>query len=86
MKVVVCLFDVQAAAYMQPMFVPGIGIAFRHLSDEIARGGEGNVLASHPGDFKLYELGVWDDQTGEFHLHEVPKMVCEVASLKLDKE
>lgn len=86
MKAVCSLYDKVAQAYMQPFFVPALGIAFRNLSDEIVRGGEGNMLASHPGDFVLYQLATFDDETGEFICEGFPLKVCEVSSLVVTKD
>lgn len=65
-KQVLALFDLKAGMYMQPFFVPTVGVAVRNLQDEMARGGEGNVLASHPEDFMLWQLAVFDDEDGSF--------------------
>lgn len=83
MKIICALFDKKAGEYMQPMFVPALGIAYRSLSDEIARGGEGNVLAPHHEDFQLWQLGLFDTETGVIVSDGCPKMICEVSTLVL---
>lgn len=84
MKTIVCLRDRIAGSYMQPFFVPSLGVASRNLGDEIRRGGENNVLATHPGDFELFELGVFDEETGRMTLHESPVFQLQVSALVYD--
>lgn len=74
-QVVVALFDVRSALFMQPFFVPAVGVAARQLGDEIKRGGENNVLSSHPDDFELYEVGSWDPIKGVLVAMERPKLL-----------
>lgn len=80
MKFIVVLKDRVAETFMVPFVVPGVGLALRSLKDEIRRGGDGNVLASHPGDFVLYRIGSFDEATGVI-TPEDPSVVIEVANL-----
>lgn len=80
-KVMVALRDRIAGTFMQPFFVPSLGVASRTLGDEIARKGEGNILATHPGDFELYELGHFHEETGVIHPHDKPEFVMQVSAL-----
>jgi hypothetical protein len=81
MKLICCLRDLRAEQFMQPFFVPTIGVASRNLEDEYDRGGEGNMLKAHPGDFDLYQLGSFDDETGYLHPADGPIRILNVASL-----
>lgn len=76
------VYDRAVEAFGRPIFAPAVGAAVRSLADEVNRGGEDNQMSKHSKDFVLYDLGVFDDSTGEFHLEDRPKMVCEAASLK----
>lgn len=67
--------DRAAEAFGRPMFVPSLGVALRSFTDEINRSDSNNQLYNHPDDFDLYELGVFDDQTGTFDLLPHPKLV-----------
>ena len=76
MKLVLCSVKDRAAdAYARPMFVPSTGVAIRSFSDEINRAEAENQLYNHPDDFDLYEFGEFDDNTGQFTLHEQPKLL-----------
>lgn len=85
MKVVVALRDNVSEMFMQPMFVPSVGIAYRSIQDEAARGGEDNVLAKHGEDFTLYHLASFDESTGALVPLSAPFVLVEVAAL-LKKE
>jgi hypothetical protein len=47
----------------------------RSFSDEINRSDAENQLYNHPDDFDLYEFGEFDDNSGIFTLHELPKLL-----------
>lgn len=63
LKVFSC-FDSKVGAYMKPFYAHSAGEAMRTVID--ASSGQDNMLSRHPGDFTLFELGVYDDQTGQF--------------------
>jgi len=76
MKLVLCSVKDRAAdAYGRPMFVPSSGVAIRSFSDEVNRAADDNQLHNHPDDFDLYEFGVFDDNTGQFEIYELPKLL-----------
>lgn len=67
MKRVVCaVFDSAIQAYGLPIFVVAAGAAVRSFTDEVKRNSADSVLASHPSDFELHQLCVFDEETGEF--------------------
>lgn len=80
--VVLAVYDVQAQAYHKPIFVPSRGVGVRMCSDECNRQAQDNVLYQHPEDFRLFELGTWDEASGLFTCHNVPELVCDVSSLR----
>lgn len=89
MKVICALKDVKADVFMLPMFVPTMGIAYRSIGDEIARGGDGNTLSTHPEDFQLWSLGTYDELHGVIKVHVDdedgtggPRFVCECVTLR----
>lgn len=80
-KGIYSLLDTKACVYSTPFFVPNVAVLVRDLTDELKRvGGERNLLASHPQDFELYELGSFDDEVGEFVVF-TPRLVLELVSL-----
>lgn len=87
MKIILALFDRVAEQYQIPFFVPSIGVAYRSLMDEIARGGEGNMLATHPKDFCLYRLGTYNEENGRItDIGHDPVHILDCESLVIQKE
>lgn len=63
---VVSVMDNALGAYGRPIFVQSKGVALRSFIDEVNRSGADNQMNQHPGDFALYVLGFFDDETGAF--------------------
>lgn len=61
-------------AFMQPFFCQARGVANRSFADEINK--KDSPFHAHPEDFDLYELGVYDDNTGFIKSHERPEMLA----------
>lgn len=81
--IVACVMDVQAQAFMVPMFVQSRGVALRIVADEVNRAAGDNVLYQHPADFRLFELGEWDNLSALFKCHPQPLLVADCSSLKI---
>ena len=65
-QLLVCaVFDRSAAVYGRPIFVSARGLAIRSFIDEVNRRADGNVMFDHPGDFSLFLIGSYHDDTGE---------------------
>lgn len=60
---VFAILDTKANAYGTPFFVQSVGLAIRAFSDLVHD--ERSTVARHPDDFRLYELGTFDDATGK---------------------
>lgn len=73
---VLTIRDRAANVFGQPVYNLSTGAAVRGFKDEINRSHEGNLLYTHPEDFDLYELGIYDDSDGTFKLHEKPVQLC----------
>lgn len=61
--------DSATEAFAQPIFVPRPAVALRSFGEECNRKpteGNPNALYTHPSDYELYQLGVYDDNTGDF--------------------
>lgn len=80
-KLMLALRDVKAEMFMQPFFVPTVGVAYRNLQDEMERQAPDNPLANHAGDFELYQIGAFDDETGLFEPNRPPFKLVDVAAL-----
>jgi hypothetical protein len=74
-QVVVSVKDRAADAFGRPAFVPSVGVAIRSFTDEINRDHPENQMFSHPDDFDLYELAMYDDSTGIVEMLDTPKLL-----------
>lgn len=56
------VYDSKALVYASPFFSQSVGAAVRAFGDAA---NDPNVpFAKHPGDYQLYEIGTFDDNTG----------------------
>ena len=58
------MYDVKSDLYNTPFFMPAKGQAIRAFVD--LANDERSMICKHPGDFKLVDLGEFDDVTGDF--------------------
>ena len=63
-QIVCAVYDVKAEAYGRPIFVTAPGLAIRAFLDEVKN--PESQFGKYPGDFRLFQLGTFDDQTGDF--------------------
>lgn len=75
------LYDTAVMAYMSPIFARNKGEALRSLSKSV-NGPSGNALADHPEQFVLYEIGEFNDETGQVSPYVTPDCVCKAVELK----
>ena len=62
------IYDCKSETYTNPTINPARGQAIRSFGDAV--NGQDSVLASHPEDFTLYEIGSYDATTGEIELQD----------------
>lgn len=67
--------DRAANAYGRPFFTASVGQAIRSFSDVI-NGKDDSEIQRHPGDFDLFHLGQFDDETGNFLQYPAPKQIA----------
>ena len=67
------IYDSKAEAYMNPMFVPAIGIASRDFIDAFTS--SDNKMSKHRSDFILYEVASFDTSNGSFESVVPPRLV-----------
>lgn len=86
MKMLLALRDVKTGAFLAPLTATTPGEAERTYS-EILRN-EQSIIGKHPNDFPLYEIGKFDEQTGEVFPvlnHDgsvgLPRLLLEAAQL-----
>lgn len=65
------VFDTKAGAFLSPpMFFGATGQAVRYFSDGVNE--PGTAVNRHPGDYRLFQLGEYDDQDGSLIPLEKP--------------
>jgi len=64
---VFAIHDGKAKAFQQPFFSVTVGMAIRAFQDHCED--PKTIAHRHPEDFVLYELGTYDDNTGEIVTH-----------------
>lgn len=64
--------DEKVGAFLQPFFAPAIGSAIRSFLDACT--GD-TPMAKHPGDYTLYRIGSYDDNTAQL-LSDTPLLVA----------
>lgn len=57
-----CVYDSKMEAYMQPFFLQTKGAALRAWADTV--NDPKTQFNKHPGDFTLFEIGEYNDETG----------------------
>lgn len=62
-------YDQKADAFLNPWFAPTREHAMRSFSDAVRE--VGTLIGKHPEDFFLFELGVFDVETGDIVLDKV---------------
>ena len=71
---IVTIRDRAADVFGIPSFVMSLGAAVRSFGDEVNKK-DGSPLSGHPEDFDLYELGEYDDDTGQFS-QGIPRQIA----------
>lgn len=62
MKAIMCsVFDITTSTYRQPFYAMNYDDAKRAFKMII---GSNNLMKENPSDFELFELGLFDDETG----------------------
>lgn len=67
---ILTVHDSKAEAFIQPFFAqtPAVGIRmFEQAANEVA-----SDFHRHAGDYTLFELGTFEQDTARFELHETP--------------
>ncbi len=62
--------DSKAQAYLPPFYLPEIGMAIRVFSDCV--NSADHQFGKHPSDYTLFDLGVFNDNTGLMVLFPSP--------------
>lgn len=69
------------SCFMQPLCEGSDAEAIRSLEAAAAR--PDSLLCTHAKDFSLYQIGVYDNRSGELEAVVPPRHVCDVSSLEV---
>lgn len=67
------VLDEKSGAFGHPFFVSAVGIATRMFGDWVNR--KDTPLNGHPEDYRLYQIGTFDDSTAELVAKSTPSFV-----------
>lgn len=62
------VYDAKVKAFLSPFFMRNSGEATRGF--ESVANDEKSSISHYPEDYSLFELGEWDDETGNLSMHE----------------
>lgn len=79
--IMVAVRDLAIQAFNRPFFVPAVGAAVRSFSDEVNRKAQENVMSHHPEDFELWELGTFDEDSGQLSPVDVARCIARAKDL-----
>lgn len=68
------IFDEKAQFHNKPFYFAHDGEAKRMVADLVLN--SDFMISKHPGDFKLYKLGTFNDATGKTEQFDIPQLVC----------
>lgn len=77
--IVVAVRDSAVDAYMPPFCVSHAGRAVRAFTDEVNR--KDSELGKHPSDFALFEIGVFDDESGRLTPLDAPRQLSRASDV-----
>ncbi len=62
------IYDNKAEYYLNPLTFNTTGESLRNFSDAV--NDTQTMLHRHPGDFNLFEIGTYDNLTGQISMHQ----------------
>lgn len=77
---ILCFKDDKSRSYGPPFTVETLGVFVRTVQEELHRGQA--IWSKHPQDFGIYELGLYDPETGSVLLHDQKKCLGLVQDFK----
>lgn len=76
-RIVCAVRDTAAQLYLQPFFVRHANEALRDFKGTVNAADRNNVISGHPSDFELWQLALFDDETGTFYINDENQQVRE---------
>lgn len=77
---IVAIKDCAVQAFMRPSFIPATGGAVREFGDAV--NDPKHEIYKHPGDYEMYYLGDFDEETGQFTCPKSPEILARAVDLK----
>lgn len=78
--IAITTYDLATETYGRPFFVAHPGQAIRSFMDEVRN--KDSELGRHPADYELFEVGSYDDATGQFTQPPQPVRLVRGADFK----
>lgn len=75
---IIAVYDVKSACYARPVAVPADGAAIRSFQDAV--NDKSTEYHKHPEDYAMFNIGTYDDQSGEITSSK-PRQLAQAASL-----
>jgi len=82
--IVCAVRDSAINAFVRPFYVPAVGAAIRGFSDEVNR--KDSEMGNHVGDYELFELGEFEEETGKFRMLPEPRQLARAKDVLIPKE
>lgn len=64
------VYDSKGDVFSRPIFDLNAGVALRGFADTAKAVNGENPISQHPEDYTLFELGEWDESSGNFKMHD----------------
>jgi len=77
------IFDEKAQAFTSPFFQPAVGQAMRAFNDLVVD--SKTTIYSHPEDFSLYHIGVFDDNDAQVESFPQPRLLARATEFSVKK-
>jgi hypothetical protein len=81
MRVIVAIKDTAARVFGIPFVVQAAAQAVRSLRDEVNSTDSTSDVCKHPGDFELYQIASFDDDSGLVVPELSPQLLCRAKDL-----
>lgn len=81
---VYALKDIKGELFNPPFYTRTTADAIRSFRRAYLQ--EDSPIRLYPADFALYELGLFDDESGRFELKEAPVLICVASEFGTDSK
>jgi len=78
------IFDEAAKAFNTPFFMANKAMALRAFTD-LANDSQSSIN-KHPGDYKLYKIGTFNDENSNIESIEIPELIAHASDAITNQE